>query len=43
MEAWSDRGSLGDEEVELLHRAHHERPRDVLGCHRRVVLIEDII
>ena len=33
-EAWPSGASLGDEEVDALHRAHHLEPRKVLGCHR---------
>ena len=33
--AWPDGASLSDAEVDALHVAHHDKPRDVLGCHRR--------
>lgn len=32
--AWPDAASLSDAEVDALHLAHHDKPRDVLGCHR---------
>ena len=34
MADWPLGASLSDAEVDALHLAHHEKPRDVLGCHR---------